>query len=51
MPQQFAAQLQVFMDKLRVVAPCPPVLYVTQDFYSAYVSGQFHGIRLWVRDI
>lgn len=49
--EQFNVQLEVFLDRLRAVTPCPPVLYVTQEFYYPYVAGRFQNTRLWVRDI
>lgn len=50
-PQQLKVQLHVFLETLWSVAPCPPVLYVTEEFYHPYIAGQFPDALLWARNI
>ena len=50
-PARFEAELDAFTALVRDEAGCEPVLYVTREFYRAYVAGRFPGRRLWVRNI
>jgi lysozyme len=47
----FAAELAIFLEQVEQHWGCRPVLYVTADFYDAYMSGHFAGHPLWVRDV
>ena len=49
--EEFTAELKSFLDEIEKAVGCTPILYVTQEFYDAYVAGRFPQYRLWVRDI
>ena len=49
--EEFATRLNAFFDALGNMDICPPVLYVTQEFYSAYITEKFQSKQLWIRDI
>lgn len=47
----FEQQLRDFLVELERRMGCRPLLYVTQEFYQAYVAGSFNDYALWVRNI
>jgi lysozyme len=49
--QEFTRELHSFLEQVKRVTGCTPVLYVTQDFYLPYVAGRIEGYPLWVRNI
>ena len=49
--QRLASELHSFLEEVERGTGCTPVLYVTQDFYGAYVAGRIAGYPLWVRNI
>jgi len=49
--QEFTRELYSFLEQVKRVTGCTPVLYVTQDFYRPYVAGRIEGYPLWVRNV
>ena len=50
-PAAFRADLEEFLKTVEAAWGCRLVLYVTQEFYTAYVEGYFKDNPLWVRDV
>ena len=50
-PEEFERELLSFIAAVEKERKCAPVLYVTREFYDAYVEGRFPNRPLWVRDI
>ena len=50
-PAEFRQELETFLSAVEAAWGCRLVLYVTQEFYAAYVQGHFEDNPLWVRDI
>jgi lysozyme len=47
----FRKELRAFLDVVEARWGCRATLYVTQDFYAAYLAGERHANPLWVRDL
>jgi lysozyme len=50
-PRVLVAELAVFLEQVETHWGCRPVLYVTADFYDAYMVDRFTTHPLWVRDV
>ena len=50
-PAEFRQELELFLKTVETAWGCRLVLYVTEEFYAAYVDGHFEDNPLWVRDI
>ena len=49
--EDVAAELGVMIARVRQRFSRPPVLYVTYEFYDAYLAGKLPTVELWIRDI
>jgi lysozyme len=50
-PTEFRQEVETFLTAAEAAWGCRFVLYVTQEFYAAYVDGYFSDNPLWVRDV
>lgn len=50
-PEELFEQLFIFANTLQKRYRCPPVYYVTEEFYNEYFLGRVQDLRLWVRNI
>lgn len=50
-PESFLRELAVFLAAVRERFHCEPVLYVTKEFFEAYLASGSRSSPLWVRDV
>jgi lysozyme len=50
-PADLARQVALFLQQVEAATGCRPLIYTTQDFHAAYLTGRFGHHELWVRNV
>lgn len=49
--EEFIKELKDYIAEIETYYNKKPVLYVTYKFYNSYLTGEFSGYKIWIRDI